>query len=356
MRDAKKMNDSSNKSYRIAVVKWSEQDEMAVVIEDELKQLNHSPFLFHIDSAVPQDIDILFTFAPYGSLQKIILQLEKMPAKTRPVWVHWNTEGLPDLRLPWAWVRFIGKIRTRLDRSLNAKNSLLQRLIPNSALNRLNRIGLRYRYVGDYYYAYRRGLLNILADSSEIYADIHTKHGIPVVVAPWGATSRWYADLNMERDIDVLWMGKRGSKRRSDLIDYVDDALSARDYNIHIADNETNPFIFGDERTEYLNRAKIALNITRTWFDDNFSRFAFAVPNRSLVVSEPLREHCTAYKAGVHYVSASKEDLVEQIEYYLQHDEERSRIVENAFELSTKTLTFNKSIKAIIDAGEKHLS
>jgi len=165
MRDAKIMNDSSNKSYRIAVVKWSEHDEMAVVIEDELKQLNHSPFLFHIDSAVPQDIDILFTFAPYGSLQKIILQLEKMPPKTRPVWVHWNTEGLPDLRLPWAWVRFIGKIRTRLDRSLNAKISLLQHLIPNGGLNRLNRIGLRYRYVGDYYYAYRRGLLNVLADS-----------------------------------------------------------------------------------------------------------------------------------------------------------------------------------------------
>jgi hypothetical protein len=65
-----------------------------------------------------------------------------------------------------------------------------------------------------------------------------------------------------------------------------------------MADNEENPFIFGETRTAFLNRAKITLNITRTWYDDNFSRFAYAVPNRSLVVSEPLLPHCPEYEAG----------------------------------------------------------
>ena len=349
------MNDSSN-NYRVAVVKWSEHDEMAVVIEDELKSLNHSPTLFHIDSPIPKNIDILFTFAPYGSLQKIILQVEEMPEQMRPIWVHWNTEGLPDLRLPWPWVRMFGSLRTRIDRMIQANSSPLNRIIPKSLLNKLNRIGLRYRYVGDYYFAHRSGLLHVFSDSSELYASIHRKHGLPTVVAPWGATSRWYDELNIERDIDVLWMGKRGSKRRSDLIDLIDNELSARGYHVHVADNETNPYIFGEQRTQFLNRAKITLNITRTWFDDNFSRFAFAIPNRSLVVSEPLKDHCTAYKPGIHYISASREEIVDQIIFYLNHEDERSKIVEKAFDLSTNSLTYQNSIKAIIDAAVKHLA
>jgi hypothetical protein len=133
----------------------------------------------------------------------------------------------------------------------------------------------------------------------------------------------------------------------------VREELRVHGIEIYVADNEENPFIFGEERTRFLNRAKITLNLTRTWYDDNFSRFAIAIPNRSLMVSEPLLPHCPQYKAGVHYVSTPIDSLTEMIVYYLKHDDERLRIIENAYQLVTTVLTWRNSIKTIMEAVRK---
>jgi hypothetical protein len=209
---------------------------------------------------------------------------------------------------------------------------------------------LRFRYLGDYYYAHRRGWLDIFADTSEIYAEIHRQHGLPTIVAHWGATPQWYENLGLERDIDVLWMGTRGTNRRSKILDRVRSKLETNGVRMHVADGKENPFVFGDERTDYLNRSKITLNITRTWYDDNFSRFALAAPNRSLIVSESVFPHCPSFVAGTHYVSVPVERLAEAILYYLDHEKERSRIVDNAYDLVTTKLVFRESIKSIMEA------
>jgi hypothetical protein len=122
---------------------------------------------------------------------------------------------------------------------------------------------------------------------------------------------------------------------------------------IHVIDNEENPFVYGKERTRIFNRAKITLNLTRTWFDDNFSRFAMALPNRSLIVSEPLLPHCPQYKAGSHYVVAPIEDLAETILFYLDHELERMKIVDDAYQLSTTKLTLKNSVATIMEAVVK---
>ena len=173
--------------------------------------------------------------------------------------------------------------------------------------------------------------------------------GLPTIVAHWGATPQWYKDLGLERDIDVLWMGTRGTKRRSMILDRVRSKLDASGVRMHVADGKENPFIFDDERIYYLNRAKITLNITRTWYDDNFSRIALAAPNRSLIVSEPVLPHCPSFIAGTHYVSVPVDSLAKTILYYLGHEEERLRIVENAYQLVTTKLAFRQSIKSIMD-------
>jgi hypothetical protein len=51
-----------------------------------------------------------------------------------------------------------------------------------------------------------------------------------------------------------------------------------------MVDNEERPFVFREERTALLNRTKIALNLTRTWYDDNLVRFGIVAPNQALVV------------------------------------------------------------------------
>jgi hypothetical protein len=212
----------------------------------------------------------------------------------------------------------------------------------------------RFRNIGDYEFAYRRGWLDILADSSKIYALINGNHGIPTVYVPWGATPSAYADLDLKRDINVIWMGKRATRRRSRLLDRIRQELRAYNIEVYVADNEENPFIFGETRTRFLNRAKIALNLTRTWYDDNYSRFAFAAPNRCLIVSERLLSHCPDFEAGVHYVSAPIEKLTESIVHYLTHDDERQAIVDNAYRLITTTLSFSSSIARLMDTVSQH--
>jgi hypothetical protein len=344
---------NSKYSYKIGVVEWfKEIDGLPQVIHDELSDLGHYPQFFWHDGPIPEDIDVLFTWAPYGKLLPILQQLEALPLSKRPITAHWNTEGIPDLRLPWHLVRAAGSFRTWIERvSVNSQSpfSDLLRTVTSPWDNR----ALRFRYFGDYYYAYNHGLLDVFADSSILYAHLHNQHGLPTIVAPWGSTNRWREDLELDRDIDVLWMGKRGTRRRSKILDQVRSELQHQNVEFYFADNEERPFIFGKERTQLLNRAKITLNVTRTWYDDNYSRFSMAAPNRSLIVSEPILPHCPQFVPGVHFVSASIDKLPETISYYLQHDEAREHIVENAYRLTTAELTFQNSIKKIMDAVDR---
>ena len=331
-------------SFQVAVLHWSTIDGIAQVIEDELHTLGHRPFPVFNNAPIPPHTEIVFTSGPYGQLYAFLSQLEGWLPRNRPVVVHWNTEGIPSPVLPWFLVRMISSGRAWLDR-LRLQNPGLARL---RLLSILDKRMLRYRYVGDYAYLYKKGLLHVLADSSALYAHIRSQHGLPTVYAPWGATPRWYADLQIGRDIDVLWMGKRATRRRSDLLDLVRHGLRPHGIEIYVADNVENPFIFDQERTQFLNRAKITLNITRTWYDDNFSRFALAAPNRSLVVSEPMLAHCPAIEAGTHYLSTPPEKLVDTILYYLQHETEWQEIVERAYQLFTQQLTFQHSVSTIM--------
>jgi hypothetical protein len=334
----------------VAIPHRSEIDGIAEVISDELSALGHQPVHFKIGSLIPEKTEVVFSFGPYGRFLTIPRQLAKLSSEQKPIFVHWNTEGVPDLRIPWTLMSLVSRWCSWLGRVQDSRNGSA-RIRGTERLSSLVESRMtRFRYVGDYYYALRRGWLDIFADTSAVYADIHRQHGLPTIVAHWGATPRWHKDLGLKRDIDVLWMGTRGTKRRSLLLDRVRTELESHGIRMHFADGKENPFIFGDERTYYLNRSKITLNITRTWYDDNFSRFALAAPNRSLIVSERILPHCPSFQAGMHYVSAPVETLAETILYYLEHEEEGSRIVDNAYHLVTTKLVFRESIKSIMDA------
>lgn len=348
--EREKARKDAQNALKVSVVQWiSEEDGLADVISDELSGLGYCPEVVQHDATVSKGTDVVFTFGPYGNYLRTVLHLSNGSPRSTPLFVHWNTEGIPDLRLPWSLVRTLASARSWVGRQRESSNRLVSILTDKFAASWEDRI-LRFRYIGDYHYAYGHDLLHVFSDSSAIYARIHQEHGLPTVVAPWGSTKRWYADLGLERDIDVLWIGQRGSKRRGQLLDRVRHELQQEDVAMHVIDNVENPFVYGKERTRILNRAKITLNLTRTWFDDNYSRFAMAAPNRSLIVSEPLLPHCPEYEPGVHYVSAPIEDLAQTIIYYLKNDEERQQIVENAYQLSTTKLTLRNSMASVMEA------
>jgi len=349
------MSLSQERHYSIALVEWEEGGNgIGEAIYHELANLGHYPTYFRLDSPIPSNVDVIFLFGPFGKYLSTLRQLENVPLKQRPMVVFWNTEGLPNPKIPWPIVNVIGACRSQIGRLDASDKVWLRSLACKPPLSLLETGLTRFRYLGDFFYAKKKRWIDVFADISAVYAEFFNKHGLPAVAAPFGAFPGWYADLNLERDIDVLWMGKRATRRRSRMLDRLREELDTYGVKIHMVDNVENPFVFDEERTQLLNRTKITLNLLRTGYDENSLRICMAAPNRSLVVSEPLLAHVPHYKAGIHYVSPPTIDkLAETILYYLEHTEERLRIIENAYQLLTTTLTMNHSIKIILEAVDK---
>ena len=336
--------------FQVAVVQWRPDDGLARAIHDALLALGHRATLMDWNGAIPAGTQVVFSQGPYGQFLAVPRQLGRLPRGARPVLVHWNDEGLPDLRLPWPIMRGLAGARSWLGRLPDSDSAAGRALAATPPVRWVNRRMHRFSYLGDYHYAYRQGWLTLLVDFSQIYARLHTQHGLPTLAVPWGAAPGWSADLGLERDIDVLWMGARAGRRRSSLLDRVRGELRAQGVEMYVADNEERPFIFGEERTRILNRAKITLNLTRTWYDDNFLRFPIVMPNGSLVVSEPLLPHAPEYVAGQHFISAPIPDLARTIVHYLQHPAERAQVVAQATELMATTLTLERCVGRIMAA------
>ncbi len=342
---------SLKSSYRIAILRWdSIGTGIGKAICEELTELGHEPFYFFAQAALPRDVDVIFLFGPFGKFLNILQAVTQQFGSQRPLIVFWNTEGLPDLRLPWPLMRNISLLRSWLGRMMQQVTEPQDKKSVQTLFASLDARLLRFRYLGDFLYARQQGLIDVFADISDVYTQLFNTQGLPTVYAPFGGAREWYADLNLERDIDVLWMGKRATQRRSLLLDQLRGELRRRGRDIYMADNVERPFIFDEARTHLLNRTKITLNLLRTWYDENSLRICMAAANRSLIVSEPLLPHVPQYQAGVHYATNTIEKLADTILYYLEHDAERQQIANNAHQLLTTQLTLRNSLNTILQA------
>jgi hypothetical protein len=335
--------------YRVALVKWAPEDGITKSLGNELESQGHEPVPFLYDQPIPQGVDILLTFAPYNRILHIPHQISKLPLAERPLYIHWNFEGLPNIKLPWPILRSLSTSRSWFDRLNDSPSPAVRALQQRVPLRWLHRRMNKWRYLGDYHYAYRHNQMQILADISQVYAGFHNQHGLPTIHVPWGTSPAWYKTLGLARDIDVLWMGSRRTRRRSLLLDHLRAELERRGLNIHIADGVENPLIYGRARTDILNRAKITLNLIPTRHDPAFIfRFHMAAGNRSLIISEPTLHHCECGEHDVHYIASPAHKLVETILFYLENDAERDRLVDNAFHLVTEHLTLANSVKRLM--------
>jgi hypothetical protein len=339
---------------QVALLQWEPGDGVSRVIQYELELLGYNvqPFLWN--QLPPSRAANVLSFAPYGKFLHIARQLAELPSETRPRFIHWNFESLPNIRMPAPLLLSMGAIRSWVGQLSNTNDSFLgisTRQLPFSALRlRAN----KYKYLGDYHYGWKHGWIDLLADISQVFTKFHHKLGVRACYIPWGTPPEWYADLRLDQDIDVLWFGKRRTRRRSQLLDAVTDALRHRGLKLYIADGIERPYIFNEKRTAIINRSRITLNLLPTWYDPAILfRFHMAAGNRSLVVSETSLAHNPEVIPGVHYASAPVEALVETILYYLEHENERQQIADNAYRLVTERLTLRNSVQALMEAISK---
>ncbi|NJN54329.1 MAG: glycosyltransferase family 1 protein [Anaerolineae bacterium] len=198
---------------------------------------------------------------------------------------------------------------------------------------------MRFRYYGDLHWLRREGILSLLLLESEVTAEFLRQRGFQPATFTLGSRPDWGANLNLKRDIPVLWLGKAGSRRRQNMLMHLRQQLRVRGVEMMVVDGVEHPYIFGHERTVLLNRTQIVLNLVRHSWDCNSLRFYLAAPNRAMMISEPLLPHIPAIVPGCHYVEVPVAELADTICHYLSEPDKRQHIAQAAHELVTAELT-----------------
>ena len=321
-------------ALRVGVVYWQDKDGIASEVSHALQKLGIETIDLYHDAKLPSDLDVVITRGPFGSLVPLTSQLLARPASQRPSFVLWMSEQLPNPNLP-EWLRYWGGLLRS-----QAERWAFREVAPGEWQVKplwrwLTTKGHRFRYYGDLYWLRRQGILSLLPVRSLVTIEFLRARGFDPFLIPMSFRYEWGTDLKLERDIPVLWLGKIATARRRHLLQRVRRELHERGVEMLVIDGMENPYVFGEDRTILLNRTNIVLNLLREGWDNNSMRYALAAINRALIVTEPTLPH-TPFIAGEHLVEVEIEKMAETICHYLSHEEDRQRIVENAYQLITK--------------------
>lgn len=331
-------------SFKVGLIYWGGKSGNVANVGEMMRQLGcevtHIPF----DRPFPPDIDIVMAFGPFGSLAPVIDQVKK----GGPLLVLWMTEQFPAPVIPRWLTRWMSIARTRLECLAFGRHEdgVLR---PYAFSQPLMKKGLRFRYYGDLIWLKRDGVPSLVAVGSKWITEYLRQDGLETLTGYYGYHEDMGRDLGIERDIPVLWLGKIGTNRRGRYLRKLRQELAQRGIEIKVIDGVEHPYVFGDARTELLNRSKITVNLLRQEWDNHSMRFYLAAVNKVLVVSEPTYAHIPLVP-GEHFVSVPFSEMADSICYYLENEKERSEIAGKAHEMVTTELTMARATEQILMA------
>jgi hypothetical protein len=158
--------------------------------------------------------------------------------------------------------------------------------------------------------------------------------GITAHFIPIGAHEYMGRDLCLQRGIPVGFLGssiKNG--RRIAMLESLRDRL--KDKGIPLI--QVNGYR-GEQRCEWLNRTRVLINLYNFSWSSAWTRFLMAAMCKTLIVSEPMNDEHPMI-AGVHYVSATLDEMPEVICKLLDDPEKIDRITSAAYALCQNELT-----------------
>src|SRR5206468_6596047 len=103
------------------------------------------------------------------------------------------------------------------------------------------------------------GIIDVLGVATRSYQDFLAEQGIASELAPVGYHPVHGDRLELERDIDVLFLGDLRVRRRRQIL----HRLRRDGLDVHAVGNYSDPRYWGESRTKLLNRARILLNLPR---------------------------------------------------------------------------------------------
>ena len=337
----------NEKIFRIGIIYWGGCAGLLSMLGNTLVRAGCEVSFLQHDEKLDRTLDVIIAFGPFGSLVPVADQLLAMSPIQRPLFVLWMTEQFPNPNLP-KWIHYTGgNARSYAERLAN--KSQFWGLSWSAAFSQLiKQKGLRYRYYGDIHWLQQKGLLSLLVVGSQWIADFLRPRGFTPLVGYYNFASDWGDDLALERDIPVLWLGKMGTDRRRNCLQQVRAELKKRGIEVVVIDGNEHPYVFGEERTNLLNRTKITINILRQEWDNHSMRYYLAASNGVLIVTEPTFPHIP-FVPGKHLVETPIKQMADTICYYLANEEKRVVIANCARHLATMELMADTAVSQILE-------
>lgn len=333
---------------RLGISFWTPQDDISALLAETAEQLGQTAVAVDPMGPLPAGLDALLIHGPQGSPLPLAFQLQALPADERPRLAVWQTEQFWNPAWPTWLARLASDARAAVERYGYQRHgqAVWQR---SNRWSKVTRRAFRLRYFGELRWLRRTGLLTALAATSQWMAGFLARTGLPASLAYFGVYPCWGADLGLDRDIDVLWVGKVGTDRRQKLLEQVRSALAQRGITMVVVDGVEHPYVFGEARTALLNRAKVVLNLLRQPWDNHSLRFFLAAANRAMVISEPTLPHLP-YQNGVHVVYAGLRELPDVMTHYCRAEAERQRIADEMHRYTFAELTVAKGLSNVLSA------
>jgi hypothetical protein len=293
-----------------------------------LEELGHPVVLAEDDAPDLKVCDVLLMWSNPGYFPKTLRRLRSMQKSERPPVVAMYTEPLPPPKasgLPrWSGLNKaeIAKILLRdwrrTDIYSNART--LRSLVRDDLIDELFMLG----------------------GEQEEYA---AEQGYRAHRYDYGYHRKFGTLMGLERDIDVLFIGETRQRRRRKFLKKLRDA--GIDVMVRGSWHKNEGALWGEERTQVLNRTKIVVHLQRYPGKVASKRFVLAMANGAMVVSEPSYRP-DPFIDGMHYVSAAIDVMPDVIRRYLSDNEERARITSLAHEFVTSRLTWHAQMERVV--------
>ncbi len=274
----------------------------------------------------PGPDEILLVWGNAAWYRRRMKALTRIPRASRPFVIVWHSEplplppasGFPQQRLH---LRELAKIALRDERATDPWTNL--RLL---------------RWLATH------GLPDLLVVTSHGAAETAALHALRAHVVPVGYDPVFGEALEVERDIDVLFLGALDVPRRRQAL----RALRRQGLTVDACGSWHDPRFWGAERTELLNRTRILLNIQRTPGQYSGFRLLLGMANGALVLSEPIYRP-EPFIDGVHFVSGSLDEIPALAARYVGDEPARLRVAEEGRAFVTSSLTLGQSLASILE-------
>lgn len=183
---------------------------------------------------------------------------------------------------------------------------------------------------------------DLVATGTRSRCEVLERLGIHCEYAPVGYHPAWGRDLVVERDIDVLFLGRVKRTSRQSLLHRIEAELRQRGVTLTVVDRDC----YGMDRTQLVSRTRIALDLVKDPWDMPTQRLLISMACGALVISNwgadpfPFGEE--------HLVRADPDSIAATISYYLRHESERRSVAETARRHVTRRLMWRTWVDSVL--------